>query len=150
MGDYDGDHGDGGGSGRPGRRWGVAALVLVTLLVGGVAGYLVRDRSADPVQVTVAPPVPDEPAAGAPPPDTPSPCVEVAQGGTELIAALERGVRAIGDLDPGALRGVLDEIERLRDALRADVGACDAQLGGGTAGPPDGPGPTGPEPTGPG
>jgi hypothetical protein len=50
--------------------------------------------------------------------------VEVAQGGTDLLAQLERAAGAIGTLDPAALREVVDEVRRLRDQLQRDVESC--------------------------
>ncbi|MHA6793788.1 hypothetical protein ACVGVM_09770 [Pseudonocardia bannensis] len=137
MGDYD----DADLGRRPGRRrWGPIVLAVAALVVGLVAGYLVRAASEPP-------PVTSPPAAPAPAPRTtdPSaapttPCIAMAQHGTDLIAELERAVRAIGELDPGALRAVLEEVRQLRAELQRDVDACRGWSEGARA--PAGPPPT--------
>ncbi len=148
MGDYD----DPDLVGRaPAGRMLPVLLALGALAVGLVAGYLLRAGTEPPAPVA-APPT--TVVAPPPPPPTapPSPCVAIAQGGTELIAELERAVRAIGALDPTELRGVLDEIQRLRTELQNEVDACQSQVGGttgpGTPGEPIGPPPAVPPPTG--
>jgi hypothetical protein len=66
----------------------------------------------------------------APPaPDT-SPCVAVAQRGTDVLGQLDRAAGAIGALDPTALRQVLDEIRPLRDDLQLEVDSCRGQFRG--------------------
>ncbi|MFR9806944.1 hypothetical protein ACL02T_32315 [Pseudonocardia sp. RS010] len=141
MGDYDGgpvggaagaadDAPDGDGErhssrGGRGRRWLVAGLVVIAAVAGGAGGYLVRAQTtpavvAAPPAPEPAPPAPADPGRSA----GPSPCLEVAQRGTDLVTQLERAVRAVGDLDPAALRAVLDEVRVLRDELQAEVAAC--------------------------
>jgi hypothetical protein len=73
------------------------------------------------------------------PPVVPSPCVAIAQRGTDLLAQLDAAARAVGALDPAALRQVLDEVRRLRDELQREVDACRGQVGGAPA--PASPGP---------
>ncbi|WP_214370279.1 hypothetical protein [Pseudonocardia sp. H11422] len=139
MGDYD----DPRLTGRTDRRrCGPILLAVAALVVGLVAGYLVRAVS-ESSPVTSAPAIPAPAPATTDPPAAPSSCVAVAQRGTDLIAQLERAVRAIGELDPGALRAVLDEIRRLRAELQRDVDACRGPAGvvpGPGAAPPTRPG----------
>jgi hypothetical protein len=106
-------------------------LVVAALVVGGAVGYVIASltSSAAPPPAAPVPPTPPPVAAG------PAPCADVAQRGSDLLAALDRAARAIADLDPAALRGTVDEIEQLRDELRADVQACRERTGaGGPAG----------------
>lgn len=104
-------------------RAAIAALVVTALLLGGAAGYLLASFTvrSGPPPAAVAPPAPPPPPPVA---ASPTPCGDAAQRGTQLLAALDRAVRAIADLDPGALRAVVDEVEQLRDAMRAEVEAC--------------------------
>lgn len=114
------------------RRVLVVALVIAAFVVGGAVGYVIgslTNGAPPPVAAPLPPPPPPVPAG-------PAPCADVAQQGSDLLAALDRAVRAIADLDPGALRAMVNEIEQLRDALRADVQACRERTGaGGPAGP---------------
>lgn len=107
------------------RRWRSVLLVVAALAVGLVAGYLLRFAS-EPSAVVSAPAtsVPTPPPTATEPPPPPAPCAEVAQLGTDLIAELERAARAIGELNPTALRAVVDEVERLRDELQREVDEC--------------------------
>lgn len=145
MGDYD----DPRLTGRADRhRWGYVVLAIATLVVGLVAGYLLRSAS-EPSAVVSAPATsaPASPPATTEPPATPSPCAEVAQHGTDLIAELERAARAIGELDPSALRAVLDEVKRLRAELQRDVDACRGRVADtpeATIAPPTAPAPSTP------
>lgn len=111
--------------GRRGYRWAVP-LVLLALVVGVAAGYLLRTvTEPEPV----APPAP-APVAAPPPPPGPdlSPCTEIADRGAELVAQLDRAARAIGALDPAALRDVLAEVREVRDDLRSRVDTCRERL----------------------
>jgi hypothetical protein len=122
MGDYD-------NADRPARRvrWAAVAAVAAALVVGLVAGYLLGRHGGGTAEWSAAPP-PQATSAPPPPPtalpETRSPCVAVARAGTELITQLEAAVRAVGDLDPGALRRILDEVEVLHAQLQRDVEAC--------------------------
>lgn len=134
MGDYD----DSDVSREPNRRWRSLIAVVAALVVGVGLGYLWRS-AAEPAPPPVAPPPATAPPA-APPPTVPSPCVAVAQAGTDVLAQLDAAARAVGALDPAALRQVLDEVRRLRDELQRDVDACRDQMGSTSAGSPPGPG----------
>ena len=127
MGDYDADDaGAPGGSRR--RGWTLLLAVVAALAVGVGLGYVWRSAT-EPDQPPVAPP----PVAAPPttsPPVVPSPCVAIAQRGSDLLAQLDAAARAIGALDPAALRQVLDEVRRLRDELQREVDACRGQVGG--------------------
>lgn len=121
MGDYD----DADLDGLPPRctsRWFVA-LVLLALVVGGGAGYLLRTVT-EPTP-TAAPP-PTAPPAVPPPQPGPdlSPCTQIAQSGADLVAQLDRAAQAIGALDPAALRDVLAEIRQIRDDVQGQVEQC--------------------------
>ncbi|MCO1660911.1 hypothetical protein [Pseudonocardia humida] len=129
MGDYDEPATAGSASG----RWRTALVVVAALAVGLVAGYLLRGGT-EPAQPVAAP----SSTAPAPSPTTaaaPSPCVEIAEGGSDLVAQLEQAAQAIGALDPTALRAVLDEVQRLRTELEADAASCRAQAEGSVAAP---------------
>jgi hypothetical protein len=134
MGDYD-------NADRPPRRgrWAAVAAVVVALAAGLVAGYLLGRHGGGAAEWSAAPPplatsVPPPPPTALP--ETPSPCVEVARAGTEVITQLEAAVRAIAALDPGALRGILDEVEALHSQLQRDVEACRGVPDGDAAAPP--------------
>jgi hypothetical protein len=140
MGDYDydehtGDVGAPGGSRR--RGWTLLLAVVAALTVGVGLGYVWRSAT-EPDPLPAAPP----PVAAPPPtspPVVPSPCVAIAQRGTDLLAQLDAAARAVGALDPAALRQVLDEVRRLRDELQREVDSCRGQVGGAPA--PASPGP---------
>jgi hypothetical protein len=142
MGDYD-DAGASGGS----RRRGVTLLlaVVAALAVGVGLGYVWRSAT-EPDPPPVAPP----PVAAPPttsPPVVPPQCVAIAQRGSDLLAQLDAAARAVGALDPAALRQVLDEVRRLRDELQREVDACRGQVGGTPA--PVSPAPLSPAPVSP-
>jgi hypothetical protein len=109
-------------------RWSVA-LVLLALVVGGGAGYLVRVVT-EPTP-TAAPPPTAPPAVPPPPSPGPdlSPCTQIAQSGADLVAQLDRAAQAIGALDPAALRDVLTEIRQIRDDVQGQVEQCRERIG---------------------
>jgi hypothetical protein len=142
MGDYD-DAGASEGS----RRRGLTLLlaVVAALVVGVGLGYIWGSATA-PNALPVAPP----PVAAPPttsPPVVPPQCVAIAQRGSDLLAQLDVAARAVGALDPAALRQVLDEVRRLRDELRREVESCRDQVGSTPA--PVSPTPVAPAPTAP-
>ena len=129
MGDY--DDADTTGPRSP-RGWPVVVAVVAALVVGVGLGYLWR-TATEPVPVA-APPAPVTAPPTTPAPVDTSPCVAVAQRGTDVLAQLDRAARAVGALDPAALRQVLDEVRRLRDELQREVDACRGQVGGAPGG----------------
>jgi hypothetical protein len=121
MGNYDN------GDRRPRRgRWAAVAAIVVALSAGLVAGYLLGRNGAAGEWPAPAPPQASSPAPPPPTarPATPSPCIGVANAGTELITQLETAVRAVAALDPAALRAILDEVEVLHGQLQRDVEDC--------------------------
>lgn len=112
------------------RRSLLVVSVLAALMTGGAVGYVIGSWAPAPPPPVAAPLPPTPP----PVPAGPAPCTDVAQRGTDLLASLDRAARAIAELDPAGLRDVVDEIERLRDALRTDVQACRERSGPGPAG----------------
>jgi hypothetical protein len=123
MGDYDDAD-----TSEPRRRWWPAVAVVAALVVGVGLGYLWR-TATEPLPVA-APPAPVTSPPATPVPVDTSSCVAVAQRGTDVLGQLDRAARAIGALDPAALRQVLDEVRRLRDELQREVDACRGQLSG--------------------
>lgn len=110
---------------RPGRRrsrWPVA-LVLLALVIGAGAGYLLRTvTEPNPA----ASPAPAAPPAVPPAPAGPdlTPCTEIAQYGSDLVAQLDRAAQAVGALDLATLRDVLAEVRRIRDDVQIRVDTC--------------------------
>jgi hypothetical protein len=143
MGDYDYDeHTDDAGApagSRP-RGWTLLLAVVAALAVGVGLGYVWRSVTEPDPPPVAPPPVAAPPTT--PPPVVPSPCVAIAQRGTDLLAQLDAAARAVGALDPAALRQILDEVRRLRDELQREVDACRGQVGGAPA--PASPGPVPP------
>ena len=142
MRDYDyGYHEDAGArGGSPRRGWRLLLSVVAALAVGVGLGYVWRSAT-EPDPPPVAPP----PVAAPPttsPPVVPAPCVAIGQRGSDLLAQLDAAARAVGALDPAALRQVLDEVRRLRDELQREVDACRGQVG-------DVPAPASPDPVPP-
>jgi hypothetical protein len=140
MGDYDDAADD--PQVRSRRRWWPLLAVVAALVVGVGLGYLWRSAT-EPVPVAAPPPPVAAPPTTPPAPAAPSPCVAVAQGGTDVLAQLDTAARAVGARDPAALRQVLDEVRRLRDQIQRDVDACRSAAGGGPAPVPPVPGPGG-------
>lgn len=126
MGDYDDPQLTGENPTRRGRRLAVGA-VLAALVLGLAVGFVLgggtsRDSSVAAVEVSPEPeptpqPVPD-PAAAA------DACAAVGTTGAEVLAQLDQAVAAIGALDPGALREVLDRLQPLQSELQAAVDTC--------------------------
>jgi hypothetical protein len=148
MGDYDydehtNDAGAPGGSRR--RGWTLLLAVVAALAVGIGVGYVWRSAIEPDPPPVAAPPV--AAPLTTPPPVVPSPCVAIAQRGTDLLAQLDAAARAVGALDPAALRQVIDEVRRLRDELQREVDACRGQVGGAPA--PATPAPATPAPVPP-
>lgn len=113
------------------RRWTIFAIVLPALVVGLAGGYLLRTVT-EPAAAPLAPPSasPAPPAAPTPPPAS-TPCLAVAERGDDLLVQLERAVRAIAALDPGTLRAVVDDVERLHAEMQRAADACRADQAGG-------------------
>ena len=127
MGDY--DDADPGEPRTPRRRgWAVLLGVVAALAVGVGAGYLWGSSTVPTAPVQQPPPVAAPPTT-APPVVVPSPCVAVAQRGTDVLAQLDAAAQAVGALDPAALRRVLDEVRRLRDEMQREISACREQAG---------------------
>jgi hypothetical protein len=133
MGDYDdaddADDAVGSGGSRP-RRWTAVLAVVAALAVGVGLGYLwrtVTEPASSPGPPPAAAPPTTPPAAA--PTAAPSPCVAVAQRGSDVVAQLDAAAKAVAALDPAKLRQVLDEVRRLRDELQRDVDACRGQGG---------------------
>ena len=133
MGDYDeADDAVGSGGSRP-RRW-TAVLALVAALAVGVGlGYVWRSMTEPAAPPAAAPPAAATPASAAAgtPTTVPSPCIAVAQRGSDVLAQLDAAARAVAAVDPAILRQVLDEVRRLRDELQRDVDSCRGQVSGG-------------------
>lgn len=119
MGNYD----DPELAGRPARRrWPVVLGIVLALLAGGAAGYAGRALTAEPPPPVV---VTAPPAAAPPAPASPSAaCTAAAEAGSALAEQLRLAATAIRDLDPGALRAVLDRVQRLQGELEAAARAC--------------------------
>jgi hypothetical protein len=116
------------------------AMILSTLALGLVAGYLIRAATepgaAPPASPSASPAQPATPTA---PPPPRAPCVAAAERGEDLLAEIERAVRAIAALDPSALRAVVDEVELLHAQLQRAVDECGAErtpVPGANTGPP--------------
>lgn len=128
MGGYDDPRLTGENPTRRGRRLAGGAIVAA-LVLGLAVGFVVgggtsRDSSVAAVEVSAEPsptpePVPD-PAAAA------DACAAVGTTGTEVLDQLNLAVSAIGVLDPGALREVLDRLQPLQAELQAAIGTCTA------------------------
>jgi hypothetical protein len=125
------------------RGLSLLAMVLSTLTLGLVTGYLLRaagePSAAPPASPTASPAQPTTPT-GPPPPA--SPCIAAAERGEDLLVQLEQAVRAIAALDPSALRAVVDEVELLHAQMQRAVDACRAEgtrAPGTDTGPPTAP-----------
>ncbi|TDD55220.1 hypothetical protein E1288_05305 [Saccharopolyspora elongata] len=94
--------------------------MLVVLIAGFVGGYAFgtfresAEVSEPPVSVPAPPPLERERV----------PCAAAADVGRALLAQTQRAAEAIGQLDPHALRQVLDEYERLQARLEQAIAAC--------------------------
>lgn len=111
------------------RRWWTAGAVVAAVLVGGGVGYLIGTAGGP------ATPAPGPPAAAAPPPAAPAaptttslanppPCLTAGEAGAAVLEQVELGVQAIGELDPTAMREVLDRLQPLQRDLEGAVADC--------------------------
>ncbi len=111
---------------RPG--WQILLAAVLILLIGGVLGYGVRAWTSDTRTNSAAPTV----TVTATPTTTTTGgtgCVAAAEASAALVEQIEDGVRAIRDLDPETLRGVLDQVQRLQGELERAVADCSGRLG---------------------
>lgn len=130
MGNYD-DPQLADGQRRPRYRWPLlVATVLAALVVGGVAGYLLRAGTEPDPGLPVATPAPTAPAPPPPAAAEPgtAPCLEAGRVGASVLEQLEAAVRAIGRLDPTALREVLDRLQPLQGELERAVADCSERV----------------------
>ena len=132
---------------RPPRRGRIALTAVAALAAGLFGGYLLRYLTEE----TPAPPPPapitaPAVAPAAPPPDR-TPCVRVAENGSALVGQVQRGVTAIGHLDPQELQRVLDEIQRLQGEMTASIGGCQQEFATPAPTPAAPPAPVPPLPT---
>lgn len=149
MGDY--DHPDLAADGAGRRPWLTVGAVVLALVVGIAAGFLlgggtsrsspVGDVAVGPEAAPSPPPTESTPAGAEPP----QPCLAAGVAATEVLQELETAVAAIGALDPTALRGVLDRLQPVQGELEGAVAACDGRLG---PAPPPAPPTSAPPPTG--
>ena len=109
--------------------------MVAALAVGVGLGYVWRSTTEPAPSPSAAPPATAAPAPPPPaaPTTVPSPCVAVAQRGSDVLAQVDAAARAVAAVDPATLRQVLDEVRRLRDELQRDVDACRGQASGGPA-----------------
>ena len=140
MGDYDDAAAD--AEGRRRRPWLSGAAVVLALVVGLVAGFLVgggTSRSDAVSEVRTGPEAAAPTTSSVPPdPDPPQPCLEAGTAATRVLQELETAVAAIGALDPTALRAVLDRLRPVQEELEGAVADCGERLE-----PTSAPGPTG-------
>lgn len=126
MGDYDEPELTGDQRRRP--TWLVIGAVLLALVSGVAIGFLLgggtsRDSSVASVETSAEPAPP--PATTAPSdPGTPQPCLEAGAAASRVLQELQAAVAAIGALDPGALREILDRLQPVQGELERSVAAC--------------------------
>ncbi|MDN5748901.1 MAG: hypothetical protein L0H64_10375 [Pseudonocardia sp.] len=126
MGDYDDPELTGQGPPQRGR-WLAVGAVVAALILGLAAGFVAgggtsRDSSVATVETSPAPT--PEPSPEPTPPAAVEACAESAAAGAAVLAELNRGVQAIGALDFGTVREVLDRIQPLQRELEGAVAAC--------------------------
>ncbi|WP_219416294.1 hypothetical protein [Pseudonocardia nigra] len=118
------------GADPPPRRswWVLAGTGVLVLLLGLAAGYLLGARDVQDPPVAAAPTTttPPPPATSGPPttPGGGPPCLAAGEAGAAVLEQVREGVRAIGDLDPAALREVLNRLQPLQAELEEAVAAC--------------------------
>lgn len=127
MGDYDDPELSGKG---PRRRLRVPIVTMLLALilglpVGFALGYEMSgdalmsgaegSGSSNPIPV----PVPQ-----------PQPCLDAGEASAALLEQLELGMRAIGELDPSALRQSLDRVQALQSELEQAMAGCRSSLPG--------------------
>lgn len=117
------------------KRWPIVLAAALALLVGGAGGYALRALTTEPPApvVTATPPAPASPT---PAPPSPTPCAAAAEAGAALVEQLQLGATAIGNLDPGELREVLDRVQRLQGELELAVRDCSGKVAPSTPPPP--------------
>lgn len=128
MGDYDDPTLTGEDPTRRGRRLAIAAA-LVSLALGLTVGFLVgggTSRESSIAEVEVAPEPGPAAAPVADPAGADDACVSVGTVGTEVLTEIDGAVEAIGELDPGTLREILDRLQPLQGELEAAVDGCTA------------------------
>ena len=126
MTNYDEDH-------HPKRlSWQLVLVAVLILLVGGVVGFGVRSWTSDTAVQTTGPTVTVTPTSPTEPTTTGTACTAAAETSAALLEQLEIGVRAIGDLDPAALRKVLDEMQLLQADLERNVEKCSGRIASAT------------------
>lgn len=111
------------------RRMLGAGVAVVALVLGLVVGYLLgtAGTAGAPDAADAAPP-PIPTSTPAPPPLSP-PCLAAGQAGAAILEEVERGVQAIGNLDPTALREVLDRLQPRQAELEQALAGCSGRVG---------------------
>jgi hypothetical protein len=138
-----GDHDDASATGDDRRRrpWLAVGAAVLALVVGLAVGYLVGGGTGRESSVASVESSPETvPPTTAPAPQgsgTSQSCQAAGVAARQVIEELEAAVPAVGALDAGALRQILDRLRPLQDELDSAVAACEGGL------VPPAPGPTG-------
>ncbi|MGH3614840.1 MAG: hypothetical protein ACRDRK_20050 [Pseudonocardia sp.] len=101
--------------------------MLLALILGLTVGFIFGYGMSEDSSVSAA----EGPAFSYPAPvpvPQPQPCLDASEAGAAVLEQVEQGVRAIGELDPDALRQALDRLQPLQAELEQATADCRSDL----------------------